>query len=78
MERNSIPSQNPNSILEILNGFRRSQTLFAAIELGIFDELKRNGPSSLKHLETQLKLHSDGMERLLYACVGLQLISKKV
>ena len=51
----------PSPVLDLIDGFRRSQTLFAAVQLGIFDGLRPAGPN---------------LERLLEACVSLGLLAK--
>jgi hypothetical protein len=48
-------------VLDIIDGFRRSQTLFAAVQLGIFDGARPAGPD---------------IYRLLEACVSLGLLTK--
>src|SRR6187431_745213 len=67
---------NPDPVLDALDGFRRSKTMFAALELGIFDRLQR-GPARAEAISAELKLHPDAAERLLDACVGLDLLAKK-
>ena len=67
---------NPDPVLDALDGFRRSKTMFAALELGIFDRLQR-GPARAETISAELKLHPDAAERLLDACVGLDLLAKK-
>ncbi len=49
--------------------------MFAAISLGIFDALE-TGPKPLSELAATLKLDPDALERLLDACVGLQLLER--
>ncbi len=63
-------------ILDLLEAFRRSKTLFAALKLGVFDALQ-SGPKSASALATELKLDSGALERLLDACVGLQLLGRQ-
>lgn len=53
----------PNNILELIDAFRRSKTMFAAVKLGIFDGAR---PAHLKALP-----------RLLDACVALGLLEKR-
>ena len=65
----------PAPVLDLLIAFRRSKTMFAAVSLGVFDALAE-GPRSLAELAGQLQANSDGLERLLDACVGLQLLRK--
>jgi acetylserotonin N-methyltransferase len=53
----------PNTILDLIEAFRRSKTMFAAVELGVFDGKR---PADCKELP-----------RLLDACVALGLLSKQ-
>jgi acetylserotonin N-methyltransferase len=66
----------PAPVLDSLDGFRRSKTMFAALELGVFERLSR-GPASADLLSRDLQLHADATERLLDTCVGLELLAKK-
>lgn len=69
------PLPDPAPILELLVGFRRSKTMFAAVELGVFDALSA-GSKTLETLAQEIKAQPDSLERLLDACVGLGLLSK--
>lgn len=71
-----LDTVDPDPVLDALDGFRRSKTLFAALELGVF-ELLRRGPVRVEALASELKLHADAAERLADACVGLGLLAKK-
>jgi acetylserotonin O-methyltransferase len=53
---------NPAPILEMIDAFRRSKTMFTAVKLGIFDGERPRGAA---------------MDRLLEACVGLGLLDKR-
>ncbi len=66
---------NPDPVLDSLDGFRRSKTMFAALELGFFDRLHR-GPARAEAIASEFQLHPDATERLLDACVGLDLLAK--
>src|SRR5579864_2650949 len=52
----------PAPILELIEAFRRSKTMFAAVNLGIFDGERPQGAA---------------VDRLLDACVGLGLLEKR-
>ena len=69
----SLPD--PSVVLDLLEAFRRSKTMFAAVSLGVFDALD-NGPSTLNRLAAELKANPDALERLLDACVNLQLLTR--
>jgi acetylserotonin N-methyltransferase len=66
-------SPDPAPILDLLEAFRRSKTMFAAVSLGVFDALA-DGPQSAVDLASRLDADTDALERLLIACVGLQLL----
>jgi len=66
----------PSVIFDLLEAFRRSKTMFAALTLGVFDALE-SGPQSAAALGTALKLDHGALERLLDACVGLQLLMRQ-
>ncbi len=63
----------PGLVLDLLEAFRRSKTMFAAVELGVFDALEA-GPKSLGELAGAIGASTDGLERLVDACVGLRLL----
>jgi len=71
----NAPKADPVVVLDLLESFRRSKTMFAAVSLGVFDALD-SGPKSLSALAEDLKLNSDALQRLLDACVGLQLLQR--
>jgi acetylserotonin O-methyltransferase len=65
----------PKVVLDLLEAFRRSKTMFAAVSLGIFDALA-GGPRTAAALAAELKCDADALGRLLDACVGLGLIER--
>src|SRR5438067_2456112 len=65
----------PAPILALLEGFRRSRALFAAVALGVFDRLA-DGPAPLAALAADLGADGDALRRLLDACVSLGLLSR--
>lgn len=65
----------PTPILDLIEAFRRSKTMFAAVSLGVFDAL-RNSPADTAALATRLSVNADALERLLEACVGLKLLKR--
>ena len=74
MVENASPAD-AGVVFELLQAFRCSKTMFAAVELGVFDALSA-GPRSLIELAPQLGANVDALERLLDACVGLQLLER--
>jgi acetylserotonin N-methyltransferase len=65
----------PTPVLDLLQAFRWSKAMFAAISLGVFDALDGQ-PQTLDQLAKRLACSVDGLERLLDACAGLQLLTK--
>jgi acetylserotonin O-methyltransferase len=70
-----ITAPDPSVVLELLTAFRRSKIMFAAVSLGVFDELAA-GPKSAAALAEALHANQDSLERLLDACVGLKLVHR--
>lgn len=71
----SLPD--PAVVLDLLEAFRRSKTMFTAVSLGVFDALAA-GPKTLAELARELPANQDALERLLDACVNLQLLGREV
>jgi acetylserotonin N-methyltransferase len=71
-----LSQPDPAVILDLLEAFRRSKTMFAAVSLGVFDALE-SGSRSASSLATTLKLDAGALERLLDACVCLQVLAKQ-
>jgi acetylserotonin N-methyltransferase len=71
-----ITPPDPALVLDLIESFRRSKTMFAAVSLGVFDALAA-APRTLGSLATELQANSDSLERLLDACVGLQLLRRR-
>jgi acetylserotonin N-methyltransferase len=63
----------PQPVIELIYAFRRSKTMFAAVELGVFDRLQQ-GPASAASFP---ELDPGAAERLLDGCVSLGLLAKQ-
>jgi acetylserotonin N-methyltransferase len=72
MSENVAPPD-PTPVLDLLEAFRRSKVMFAAVALGVFDRLA-SAPAPLTDLARDLSANRDALERLLDACVGLGLL----
>lgn len=70
----SIPD--PASVLELLQAFRKSKTMFAGVSLGVFDALNESS-ATLAELATRLAVNEDALERLLDACIGLGFLQRR-
>ncbi|GLC42618.1 hypothetical protein PLESTB_001119700 [Pleodorina starrii] len=71
----------PTPVLNLLNAFRSSQALFAAVELGVFEAIEASqAPVSLQQLcqdaarRRGQPVSEDGLDRLCRACVALGLL----
>src|ERR1043165_1192554 len=65
----------PAPILDLLEAFRRSKVMFAAVSLGIFDALAA-GPRTPQSLAADLNAQPDALQRLLDASVCLDLLRR--
>ena len=65
----------PSPVIELIEAFRRSKAMFAAVSLGVFDALEPK-PRSVNALAEELRVKADPLERLLDACVGLKLLRR--
>jgi len=68
--------KNLDDILEIAAGYQVSKSLFAAVELNIFNCLSEKG-KPIKQLSSELKLPSRSLFRLLGVCTACGLLEKK-
>jgi acetylserotonin N-methyltransferase len=69
------PAPDPAPVIDLIEAFRRSKTMFAAVSLGVFEALHR-GPADATTLAARLGAAADPLERLLDACAGMGLLSK--
>ncbi len=65
----------PSPVLDLIEAFRRSKTMFTAVSLGIFDRL-HEAPSGAAELAEALGAHAGALERLLDGCAALGLLEK--
>ncbi len=71
-----ITLPDPSLVLDYIEAFRRSKTMFAGVSLGIFDALE-NEAQSARQLSAIVKADPDTLERLLNALVGLNLLTRE-
>jgi acetylserotonin N-methyltransferase len=62
-------------VLDLIEAFRRSKVMFAAVELGIFDAL-RQGPADSHSLSQRLGCNPRALLTLLESCVCLGLLDR--
>ncbi|HWB98946.1 MAG TPA: class I SAM-dependent methyltransferase [Bryobacteraceae bacterium] len=60
----------PAPVVDLIDAFRRSKTMFTAVSLGIFDHLAET-PAGAEELAGRIGANPDALARLLDACVGL-------
>jgi acetylserotonin N-methyltransferase len=66
----------PTPVLNLIDAFRGSKVMFAAVSMGVFDRLAK-APATVAEIATELKANPGALERLLDACVALELLQKK-
>ncbi len=69
----SLPD--PAPVLALIDAFRQSKTMFAAVSLGIFDRLHK-APARAASLAAALDVDSSALARLLDGCAALGLLRK--
>ncbi len=72
-EQKDLPD--PSLILDLLEAFRRSKVMFAAVSLGVFDAIEA-GVHTVDELAGRLDADTSALARLLDACVGLGLLRR--
>ncbi len=70
-----VSAQDGAALFDIVQGFVKSQALFALVELRVFHRLM-DGPLSLQELAGSCALPADRMERLLLAGVAMELLGR--
>jgi acetylserotonin O-methyltransferase len=63
-------------ILDLIEAFRRSKTMFTAVRLGIFDALEKKSQTA-QSLASELNLNHAALTRLLNACVSVRLLERE-
>ena len=62
----------PAPVIDLIEAFRRSKTMFTAVSLGVFDRL----PATAAELAPALSVHPDALATLLDGCAALGLLTK--
>jgi acetylserotonin N-methyltransferase len=68
-------SPDPAPILDLIEAFRRSKTMFTAVRLGVFDQLE-TAPQSPEQLGALLGVNVRAFTRLLEGCLSLGLLER--
>ena len=63
-------------VLDLIEAFRRSKTMFTGVKLGIFDLLGQK-PATADQVALHIHANADACQRLLDACVSLNLLHKQ-
>jgi len=71
-----MPSPDPAPVLALIDAFRQSKTMFAAVSLGVFDRL-HEAPAGAPPLAAVLDVDSGALARLLDGCAALGLLHKR-
>jgi acetylserotonin N-methyltransferase len=66
----------PTPVTDLIDAFRRSKTMFAAVALGVFDRLERE-PADAATLAEEIHAQPEALGRLLDGCVGLGFLRKQ-
>lgn len=74
MAAGELALPDPEPVLKLLDAFRASKAMFAAVALGVFDRLER-GTASAEALAAEVGAQAAALERLLRACVSLGLLT---
>ena len=70
-----VARRRTEALFDLVSGFVYSQTLFACVQLKLFERLA-NGPMTRARLAAAMDLPQDGADRLLSAAVGLGLVDR--
>lgn len=65
----------PAPVLDLIEAFRRSKTMFIAVEMGLFDRLEQ-APCTAEALAAEFGADPSGLKRLLDGCTGLGLVAR--
>jgi acetylserotonin N-methyltransferase len=66
----------PQPLLDLNEGFRRSKTMFVALSMGVFERL-HEAPATAAAMAHSLNAHPGAIESLLDACAALGLLRKE-
>ena len=66
----------PDIVFALIEAFRHSKTMFAAVSLGVFDRL-HSGPATAEELAACIGAHAGALQRLLDGCAALELLRKQ-
>lgn len=70
-----MDSPDPAPVIDLIEAFRRSKTMFVAVALGVFDRLEK-GPADAATLAAEMGAPPEPLARLLDGCCGLSFLRK--
>jgi acetylserotonin N-methyltransferase len=70
----SLPD--PAPVLDLIEAFRHSKTMFVAVSMGVFDRLSQS-PATAAEIASDLHAKAEATERLLDACAALGFLRKE-
>lgn len=70
-----MQAPDPTPVLDLIEAFRRSKTMFTALRLGVFDLLEE-APAAAEQLARRTGTHPAALERLLEGCAALGLLAR--
>ena len=70
----SLPD--PAPVLDLIEAFRHSKTMFVAVSMGVFDRLSQS-PATAAEMASDLQANVEATERLLDACAALGFLRKE-
>jgi acetylserotonin N-methyltransferase len=65
----------PAVVLDSIEAFRRSKTMFTAVRLGVFDRLQKS-PARASEMADEFRVDPNALARLLDACAAMGLLEK--
>lgn len=71
-----MSAPDPAPVIDLIEAFRRSKTMFVAVALGVFDRLGI-APADAPTLAAEMGALQEPLARLLDGCVGLGLLQKR-
>ncbi|HUI54840.1 MAG TPA: methyltransferase [Bryobacteraceae bacterium] len=71
-----MPAPDPTPVIDLIEAFRRSKTMFTAVSMGVFDRL-HEAPDRAADLAAALNVNADALARLLDGCAALGLLRKQ-
>lgn len=72
----TMTAADPAPVLDLIEAFRRSKTMFTAVRLGVFDALEER-PARAAEIAAQIGADAGALERLMEGCASLGLLERR-